>query len=118
MHKYFYLIPFVVTLVAFTQCGSPQEKAAETTEVPAQKSIVIYGSNNCPHCIDFKAKLDARGITYTFNDVEFSDKLTLEMVEVVKSSNYAGQIYYPVVVVDNRMVFVNPELEVVISALQ
>ncbi|MFY0685904.1 MAG: hypothetical protein JXQ90_02000 [Cyclobacteriaceae bacterium] len=77
-----------------------------------QKEIVIYGANSCWHCKKFKKHLDADGFEYTFHDVEFSNPLQQEMLDVVKASGYRGRINYPVVVISGE-VHIAPEYETV-----
>ena len=67
-----------------------------------QKSIVVYGSRQCPHCVNFKAKLDSIGLEYTFHDIDISDQYALEMVARVKASGHTEGISIPVVVVNDQ----------------
>ena len=111
------LVYFFVLSIAGWACDSKTEqKAASQSEEVAR--VVIYGSSNCSHCMDFKSELDEEGVVYIFNDVEFSDELTLEMLQVVKTANITGQINYPVVVVDNAHVMIRPEMDVVLDKLK
>ena len=73
-----------------------------------QKSIIVYGSMHCDHCLAFRRKLDARGIEYTFNDVDTSDELFKEMQAKIESINYAGYVQFPIVDVGGK-IFVNPK---------
>ncbi len=79
------------------------------SKVP-QKNIIIYGSNNCPHCVSFKASLNNDGYTYTFHDVDKDDDLVQEMMDVVTASGHKGRILYPVVVLEDS-VYVAPKYE-------
>ncbi len=113
--KYFY-VWYALALLITAGCS---ESKTQNTKVSSESEprIVIYGSNNCSHCVDFKAELDKRDIDYKFNDVEFSDPLTREMLDVVNRAGITGRIDYPVVVVDGNNVLISPEVERVLTLM-
>ena len=79
--------------IIFNGCTSKTESGNdEAIDRSTQVQLVIYGSNSCGHCIDFKAKLDSLNISYTFNDVEQNKALADEMLEVVHAANYYDYI--------------------------
>ena len=82
-----------------------------------KKSIIVYGSLQCPHCVNFKAKLDSIGLEYTFYDVDVSDQYALEMVARVKASGHTEGISIPVVVVNDQQLFIAPHISKVLAAL-
>lgn len=90
--------------------------ACQSSGINQTKDILVYGSDNCDHCVDFKAKLDSVGFTYGFKDVEFSETLTNEMVQKVRTAGIMGQFSYPVIDVEGK-ILVAPELEEVIELM-
>ncbi len=80
--------------------------------------VTIYGSMSCSHCVEFKSELDRLDVGYIFNDVEFSDELTMEMLQVVQDAGLSGPINYPVIVIDKAQVLIRPELQMVINTLK
>jgi len=65
-----------------------------------QKPILVYGSMECSHCVDFKDKLDSAGLEYTFYDVEKDQSKGDEMLLKVQRTGYQGYIKFPVIEVD------------------
>ena len=110
-------LTLILGSLIFSGCTSDSNSETESTsESLTQPQLVIYGSNSCGHCIDFKAKLDSLNISYTFNDVEQNKALADEMLEVVHAANYYDYIEFPVVAV-GKQVFINPPLDQVLNAL-
>lgn len=99
-------------------CNGP--KSENQSSIPVQElakpDLIIYGSNSCDHCLDFKAKLDSLNIEYKFNDVEQDEALAQEMMNAVHSINYYDYIEFPVVQY-GRQVFINPNLDQVLNVL-
>jgi len=104
----------LMVLVLGISCSS-QETTSEVTE-KQQTSIIIYGSNSCDHCIDFKSKLDAQKVVYTFHDVEQNQAKANEMMAKTKAANYSGYISFPVVDVGGKLM-VNPKVDDVLKLL-
>ncbi|MDH5476305.1 MAG: glutaredoxin family protein [Cyclobacteriaceae bacterium] len=104
---------FLLMIVTLSISCSNQEATNKETQ---QTSIIIYGSNSCDHCIDFKAKLDAKNIKYTFHDVEQDKTMANEMMAKTKAHNYTGYISFPVVDVGGKLM-VNPEVNKVLELL-
>ena len=105
-------------MILFPFCSSSPEKSETIHQAPVEPPlIVIYGSNTCDHCIDFKAKLDSVGLKYSFNDVDVNEDKVLEMLEVVKNANYQGRINFPLVYLNNTKLLVAPDFEVFMRAL-
>jgi len=99
----------LLALVAYS-CQSNSSSVAQT------KSIIVYGSDNCDHCVDFKAQLDSIGYKYDFKDVEFNQVMANEMVSKVQQAGLAGQISYPVIDVEGT-ILVAPELSAVLDLM-
>ena len=98
----------VIGVLLFWDCQS--------SGINQTKDILVYGSDNCDHCVDFKAELDSVGFTYGFKDVEFSEALTNEMIHKVRAAGIMGQINYPVIDVEGK-ILVAPELIKVIELM-
>ena len=104
MKKVIYiLVPFVLLLA----CQNKQEQT---------KKIIVYGSDNCHHCVDFKAQLDSVGFTYDFRDVEFNEMMNNEMVSKVRASGVQGGFKYPVIDIEGN-ILVAPELQEVLDLM-
>ncbi len=95
----------------FSAC---QEKP---TQVAQTKNIIVYGSNNCDHCVNFKAQLDSIGFQYNFKDVEFNVMQANEMVMKVQQAGLAGGISYPVIDVEGT-ILIAPELQKVLELMK
>jgi glutaredoxin len=93
-----------------TNKGNQSNVTSNPNAEVAQKSIVIYGSNQCSHCMDFKAKLDSIGLIYTFNDVDMSDQYYNEMRNIIQSAGVTGRVSFPIVLVDGQELFIAPEI--------
>jgi glutaredoxin len=92
------------------------ETAASEANAEPQKTILVYGSDECSHCVDFKAQLDSAGLEYTFYDVEKDQSKGEEMMLKVQRTGFQGYVRFPVVEVDGKIV-VAPRFETVESAL-
>lgn len=116
-----YLI--AVVLLVEIGCEPKSNKTASSPETIAEpetidrEAIVIYGSNTCHHCTEFKSKLDSAGLTYEFNDVDISDEHALRMLELVKEAEFKGRILFPVVYVNEDTLFIAPKIQDVIAVL-
>jgi|TARA_B110000046_G_scaffold173897_1_gene196996 glutaredoxin len=102
------------------QCSSAPKKIPANEQIitqAIQKSIVVYGSHQCHHCVNLKAKLDSIGLEYTFHDVDISDQYALEMVAKVKASGHTQGFSIPVVVVNDQELFIAPHISKVVAAL-
>ena len=110
-----FLIILIAGIFSCTSNNTDDSKATKQKGVPEE--VIVYGSNSCDHCIDFKAKLDNAGIDYVFHDVEQNQQLADEMVKAVQSINYQDYIAFPVVVV-GKQVFVNPPFGEVLKVIR
>ena len=117
------ILSIILTIIlngTLVQCSSAPENNSTNEKIVTeviQKSIVVYGSHQCPHCVNFKAKLDSIGLEYTFYDVDVSDQYALEMVARVKASGHTEGISIPVVVVNDQQLFIAPHISKVLAAL-
>lgn len=79
--------------------------------------IVIYGSTDCDHCMDFKAQMDSAGYTYVFKDVKDNQVMVDEMMAEVKAYGFKEYINLPVVIVNKKHFFSAPKIEMVSAVL-
>lgn len=118
--KNFKLFVFSFTLLVGLQAcmvdGKEQKADASSSENENQKTILVYGSDGCDHCVDFKAQLDSAGLEYTFYDVEKDQSKGDEMMLKVQRTGFQGYVRFPVVEVDG-VVRVAPTFESVERAL-
>ncbi len=91
-----------------------ETKKPETT---SQKEMIVYGSNTCDHCISFKQKMDSLGIKYTFYDVQEDQTKAQEMLDKLEKVNFIGNIAFPVVDIEGR-VMVSPEIPMVVGLVK
>ncbi len=104
-------------LILFQFCSSSTESSKNKGEAVAEPpSIVIYGSNTCDHCIDFKVKLDSVGLEYSFNDVEVNEEQALVLTQLLQDANYQGGVNFPVVFLNSRLL-IAPDFEVFMQGL-
>jgi glutaredoxin len=117
------ILPIVLTIIlngTLIQCSSAPANTTANEKIIAQviqKSIVVYGSHQCHHCVNFKSKLDSIGLEYTFHDVDVSDQYALEMVARVKASGHTEGFSIPVVIVNDQELFIAPHISKVLAAL-
>ncbi|MFP4093778.1 MAG: glutaredoxin family protein [Cyclobacteriaceae bacterium] len=101
----------LLLMIGLQQCMiDGKSEQADSEQAVAQKEIIVYGSDECNHCVDFKKKLDDAGLEYTFYDVEKDQSKVNDMLMVVQRAGIRGNINYPVVVVDGD-VQISPTFE-------
>lgn len=115
--KWIKIITLFILSISLQQCMMDEKKESTATEESQeQNAILVYGSDECSHCVDFKKKLDSAGYAYTFYDVEKDQYLADEMLLKVQQSGFRGYIRFPVVVVNDELK-VNPTFEEVQQSL-
>ena len=102
-----------LSFVLLWACQGPENNQSSIKQT---KQIIVYGSNNCDHCLDFKAQLDSIGFSYDFRDVEFNDAMNREMYYKVQRARIVGRINYPVIDVEGK-IMVAPNLSEVIGLM-
>ena len=113
--KYHFLILGLFLLVACSESNRHRQEPGSTKETPEEKSklrgpqknIIVYGSMECNHCHQFRRKLESKGITYEFRDVDENDAYFIELQNLIKSIKYSGYVSYPVIDIEGE-VLVNP----------
>jgi glutaredoxin len=82
-----------------------------------EKTIIIYGSESCDHCLIFRHKIDSLNIKYDFRDAEANEKYYNELVVKVQRAKISDYIAFPVIDIDGKLL-VRPELDVFLNALE
>jgi len=101
------ILPLLLGLLITLAC---QQKLRQT------KEIIVYGSANCHHCVEFKVQLDSVGFTDDFRDVEFNSMMNNEMNAKVRASGVLGGFKYPVIDIDGN-ILIAPELQAVLDLM-
>jgi glutaredoxin len=108
----FLRIGYVMLAVVAFACKSKTQKIDTSGNVTPeiQRTIVVYGSESCDHCMEFLHKVDSMNIEYTFKDAEASEQHYQELLQRVQAANFSGYVSFPVVVIDEQL-HVRPEFE-------
>lgn len=113
------IIISLACMIAVQGCmidGKDKQADATASAGDEQKTILIYGSVECSHCVEFRDKLDSAGLEYTFYDVEKDQSKGEEMMLKVQKTGFQGYVRFPVVEVGG-VVRVSPSFESVEKAL-
>ena len=101
----------VFMILAIISCSAKKESVDKVTQ---KTKITVYGSNECDHCLEFKAELDKANLVYTFYDVNQSEQRSGEMMMKIRALRIEGNIALPVVEVGDRL-FIAPKIEQVLK---
>jgi glutaredoxin len=119
--KYLFYIAGLFLLIDCAE-GKREHKESVNAEVDIenksksrgpQKNIIVYGSMECNHCHEFRRKLESKGITYEFRDVDENDAYFIELQNLIRSINFKGYVSYPVVNIEGE-VYVKPDFRDVV----
>lgn len=100
---------FIFIALIFS-CES-KRKSIDTSDnisLITEKEVIIYGSANCDHCIEFRQQMDAAKLKYAFKDAEAEEKNYQELMLKIQQANYKGYVSFPVIDIDGKL-FVKPE---------
>lgn len=118
-----YVKAFVFTLLAgsllFVSCDH-KRKSIDTsgnTILAKDKKIIVYGSENCEHCIAFRKKVDSVAVKYEFKDAEANEKYYRELLFKIQQANYKGYVAFPVVEIDGKL-YVRPTFDTFLQLLR
>ena len=114
--KYLFIIAGVFLLFACSESKREKQESEnasgeiEDKSKPSgpQKKILVYGIMECNHCHDFRRKLESKGISYEFRDVDENDAYFIQLQNLIRSINYQGYVSYPVIDIEGE-IYVNPK---------
>lgn len=86
------------------------------TTMKVQKEVIIYGSENCDHCIEFREEMNAANFKYSFKDAEASEQVYQELLLKIQQANYKGYVSFPVLDIDGK-IYVKPEFSTIKAIL-
>lgn len=111
------ILPVFLILLVFA-CESNRQKidTSENKTVQVQKNVIIYGSENCDHCIEFRKYMDAAKFTYEFKDAEASEQVYQELLKKIQLANYKGYVSFPVLDIEGK-IYVKPEFSTIRNLL-
>ena len=66
---------------------SAQQNQTKTTPAPEKKVMIVYGSDECHHCIDTKKYLKENNIEFVFYDIDKNQEALKEMLFKLKHAN-------------------------------
>ncbi len=108
----------ISTISIFSLCDSKKEKIDTSANITPtiEKKIVVYGSENCDHCIEFRNKADSLKIKYVFKDAEKNEAYYNELVQKIQAAGIPGYISFPVVEIDEKL-YIRPEFNKFLSLI-
>lgn len=109
-HTYSRLILFTVLIFFIFSCDT-KRKSIDTsgnTSLKIQKEVLIYGSQNCDHCVAFRKAMDEAKFKYVFKDAEASEEVYQELLMKIQQANFKGYVSFPVLDVEGK-IYVQPE---------
>lgn len=111
------LIPVFLIFIILS-CNSKRKyiDTSGNTTIKVQKEVIIYGSENCDHCITFRKAMDDAKLKYEFRDAEVSEQVYQELLRKIQEANYKGYIAFPVLDIEGE-IYVKPEFQTINSLL-
>lgn len=103
MSKKIILFLFVLFSTSFSLVFA-QEKISTAKSV---KTLIVYGSESCPHCIATKEFLDKKKVKYKFLDIDKDIEALKEMLDKLKKANISLSNVEIPVIDNNGDVFIN-----------
>ena len=77
---------------------SAQQNESKTMAAPENKVMIVYGSDECHHCIDTKKYLKENHIEFVFYDIDKNPQALQEMLFKLKKANIsANNLSIPVI---------------------
>lgn len=81
--------------------------AQQNKTKPVVNKVIIYGSNECHHCMDTKVFLTQNNISFEFFDIDKNPEALKEMLLKLKNANISTQNLGIPVVDKNGIIFTN-----------
>lgn len=106
------LMIMMIAVVALHSCDQKQKHLDTSQNITPkkEKTITVYGSQSCDHCLEFRKKADELKIKYSFKDCEADERNYNELAFKIQQGNYPGYISFPVIDIDGKL-YINPGFE-------
>lgn len=104
------LIFFGVAIVSGCQKKKESIDTSGNINPVVQKTITVFGSENCDHCVEFRHKADSLHIAYLFKDAEANEQYYNELLGKIQKANFQGYVAFPVIDIDGK-IYVRPEFD-------
>lgn len=75
-----------LVFVLFFFCFQNGALFAQNKEITPSKPIIVYGSNQCHHCLETKEFLTKKNIAFIFFDIDTDSVALHEMLKKVKTA--------------------------------
>lgn len=113
------IIVLVITILLLASCESKKKRIDTSGNITPKvtHSVIIYGSENCDHCIEFRQKMDSARLAYEFKDAEASDRNYQELLLKIQQANFKGYVSFPVLDIDGD-IYVRPNFADVVRMLE
>jgi glutaredoxin len=92
-----------VALIMFLGLYACDRSSGKKQNTEQKSVIIVYGSEHCNHCHDFREWLKDNDLKYTFHDVTADMAAKKEMMKKVKNAKIGKRVLYPVVDIDGRI---------------
>jgi glutaredoxin 3 len=96
-----------IIYLLFLIFGMFSANAQQNNIKPVVNKVIIYGSDDCHHCMDTKAFLTQNKISFEFFDIDKNPEALKEMLQKLKSANISTQNLGIPVVDKNGVIFTN-----------
>lgn len=89
----------LIALLLFTgyNCNAQKKRSLQPIKKEV-KTLIVYGSDDCHHCIDTKKFLDENKIKYQFFDIDKNPQALQEMLSKLKANSISlNNLMIPVI---------------------
>jgi glutaredoxin len=109
LYNSFLIAIFIIQLFACDNKQKTIDTSGSKTQA-APKSIIVYGSESCDHCLEFRHKADSLNIKYLFKDCEADERNYNELALKIQQANLPGYISFPVIEINGKL-YLRPEFD-------
>lgn len=120
MHKQILkFLPAAILLLILFSCESKQKTIDTSGNISpvVPKNVIVYGSENCDDCHEFRQKADALNIKYLFKDCEADERNYNELALKIQQANLPGYISFPVVEINGKL-YIKPEFDQFLALIE
>jgi glutaredoxin 3 len=96
-----------IIFLLFIIFGTFSANAQEKKSVETTTKIIVYGSDECHHCIDTKAFLTKNNISFEFFDIDKNPEALKEMLTKLRNAKISAQNLGIPVVDKNGVIYMN-----------